>query len=503
MNTLILPKSALISVYYKEGLEDLCKQLHARHIRLYATGGTATFLSEKLGISVTKVESLTQFPEMMDGRVKTLHPRIFGGILARRENPKDMEECTRHEIPLFDLVVANLYPFAEHLGESAQSQTSFIDIGGPSLLRAAAKNFASVAVVSDPTDYPSLVAELSANSGGTELKFRKEQAARTFARTSAYDALIASEWTDSSDFPKHLSLSPRMPLRYGENPHQPAAWCGTPSWTLLQGKELSFNNLLDAESAIGMAQEVTMPCIAIVKHNNPCGVAVGPKPDVGIFARAFAADSQSAFGGIVAANFAVDGPMAEAMSPVFLEVIIAPEFTAEALTILSKKKNLRLIRWANPTRPAIDVRRALGGWLVQAADSKNTAPPTWQVVTKAVIPPDADKDLRLAWSVCKHVRSNAIVLVHDGMTLGIGAGQMSRVDSVKIAVEKAGAKLVSGTVLASDAFFPFRDNIDKLKGTGVVAIVQPGGSQRDAEVIEACNEAGIAMVFTGQRHFRH
>ncbi len=503
MSSLVIPKTALISVYYKEGLEDLCRKLHEKSIRLYATGGTATFLSQGLGIAVTKVESLTHFPEMMDGRVKTLHPRIFGGILARRENPKDMKECEEHEIPLFDLVVANLYPYAEHLGESAQSQTSFIDIGGPCLLRAAAKNFSSVTVVSDPSDYSGLISELEANAGATSVDYRKQQAAKTFQRTSAYDALIASEWSETFEFPKHLALSPVMALRYGENPHQKAAWCGVPSWTLLQGKELSFNNLLDAESAMGVVAEFSKPCIGIVKHNNPCGVALGSTPSAQIFSRAFEADNQSAFGGIVASNFPIDAATAEAMSAIFLEVVLAPDFSSEALAIFSKKKNLRLIRWPHPTRPGFDARRALGGWLVQDADSQSEAPPTWKVVTETQVPPASDADLKFAWSVCKHVRSNAIVLAKDLVTLGVGAGQMSRVDAVGIALNKAHQKLTPGTVLASDAFFPFRDNIDKLKGTGVTAIVQPGGSQRDPEVIQACNEAGISMIFTGQRHFRH
>ena len=324
-------RSALISVFDKRGLDHLAKELHAKGIKLYGTQGTANFLETSHGIPVTRIESLTQFPELMEGRVKTLHPRIFGGVLARRHVTKDLQEAEQHGVPLFDAVIGNLYPFAEHLGETEDEQSAFIDIGGPSLLRAASKNSISVTVVSDPDDYALFLEELSRNDGGTTLRFRRAMAAKTFQRTSEYDALIASEWTKSTTtLPTEIRLSPQTPLRYGENPHQKAAWCGTAKWKILQGKELSYNNLLDAESALGMVMEFSTPAVAIIKHNNPCGVASSEKALSEVASDALSCDEKSAFGGIVASNRPIDGETAEKLSPIFLEVVLAPQFSPEA-----------------------------------------------------------------------------------------------------------------------------------------------------------------------------
>jgi phosphoribosylaminoimidazolecarboxamide formyltransferase / IMP cyclohydrolase len=505
MEDLIRIKNALISVYDKTGLEELCRSLHRHGVKLYATQGTCEFLSKNFGISAEKVEALTQFPEMMEGRVKTLHPKIFGGILARRNNAKDLSEAEKAGIPLFDLIVGNLYPFAEHLGEAPFAQSAFIDIGGPSLLRAAAKNSEAVTVVSDPSDYPELLQSLASQDGQTPKTLRYEFAARTFLRTSRYDALIAGEWAKKSEataFPSQLHLLPQNKLRYGENPHQAAVWAGEAPWKILQGKELSFNNLLDADAAVALVSEFSQTSVVIVKHNNPCGVASGNASLSQIFSKALKADEKSAFGGIVALNRPVDEATAQAMSQIFLEVIVAPEFESSALKVLGAKKNLRLIEWKSPKRLPLDLRQALGGWLLQESGTAGI-PKETRVVTKINPSAEVKADLDFAWLVCKHVRSNAIVLARDLAILSVGAGQMSRVDSVQIALGKCSADALKGAVLASDAFFPFRDNIDLLRGKGIAAVIQPGGSQRDAEVIAACDEHGIAMVFTGERHFRH
>lgn len=496
-------RSALVSVFDKTGLEPLCRALQERHIAIYSTGGTASFI-EKLGIPVIALESVTEFPEMMDGRVKTLHPKVFGGILARREETEDREAAKRHGIPLFDLVCVNLYPFWEHRGKTLKEQTKFIDIGGPSMIRAASKNFESVAVLSHPQDYDDFLKEFREHQGSTTKEFRFAMAAKTFRRTSEYDAMIASEWEKAPSLPQSVSLTPQIHLRYGENPHQSAAWAGpTPTpWKVLQGKELSYNNLLDSEAALRIVGEFAKPAVSIVKHNNPCGVASFEAPVRDVFAMALTTDSKSAFGGIVAVNRPVDENAAEAMAAIFLEVVIAPSFSPKAIEIFSKKKNLRLIEWITPQFQPYEIRAALGGWLIQESDSCRE-PQELKVVTETKVPADGIEDLKFAWLVCKHVRSNAIVIAKNGVTLGIGAGQMSRVDAVTIALQKGAALGLQSAVLASDAFFPFRDNIDLLKGTGIRAVIQPGGSQRDPEVIQACNEHQIAMVFTGQRHFRH
>lgn len=503
MNESILPISrALISVFDKTGLEPLCHELKKNGVQIYSTGGTANYLAEK-GFEITSIESVTHFPEMMDGRVKTLHPKIFGGILARRNAPEDLASAKNHQIPLFDLVVVNLYPFWEHLNDSREVQAKYVDIGGPSLLRAAAKNAVSVTVLSSPNDYSGFISELN-QFKGTSLSFRYAKSAQTFQRTSEYDSLIAQTWLPKEEsLPQSISFGKLNPLRYGENPHQKAAWGSQDQkWKVLQGKELSYNNLLDADSAVRLNNEFSVPAVTIVKHNNPCGVASGDLPLTTLFTKALSCDSKSAFGGIVAVNREVTAEVAEAMVNIFLEVIIAPSFSSESKEILARKKNLRLIQWTQSPSHLIEVRSSLGGWLVQTPDLDG-APSDLKIVTNSnTLSPDLKSELNFAWLVTKHVRSNAIVITKSGQTLGIGAGQMSRVDAVQIALEKSRGK-TDGAVLASDAFFPFRDNIDLLKGSGIKAIIQPGGSQRDIEVIQACDEQGILMAFTGKRHFRH
>lgn len=492
-------QKVLVSVWDKSGLEILAPLFKSLGVETYSTGGTAKHL-ENLGLKVTAVEDVTEFPEMLAGRVKTLHPKIFGGILARREEKEDQKQVKEFGIPLFDLVIVNLYPFWDHLKDPTSDQAQFVDIGGPSMIRAAAKNHSHVTVASDPSDYPLLIEELKKYQG-TTYPFRKKMAGLTFERTSAYDAMIAKAWGES-ELPTQLPLAQQTPLRYGENPHQKAAWSGKPSWESLQGKELSYNNLLDSEAAVRLTSEFKETAVAIIKHNNPCGVASFPGKLADVYTAALNCDPKSAFGGIVSFNQPVDAATAELVSQHFFEVILAPEFEAAALDIFSKKKNLRLIRWEKPEFQTFEIRSSLGGFLIQTSDDAGVPPKLEPVTEKKIASPQMEKDLLFAWLVAKHVRSNAIVIAKNGKTLGIGAGQMSRVDAVEIALKRAGTES-TGAVLASDAFFPFRDNIDLLKNSGIQGIVQPGGSQRDGEVIQACNELGISMVFTGQRHFRH
>lgn len=496
-------RNALLSVSDKAGLEDLARALAANGVQLFSTGGTLKFLNETCGLPAESVESVTEFPEMMDGRLKTLHPKVFGGILARRDNADDEKNLTKFGMPYFDLVVVNLYPFANYRGQALSKQIENIDIGGPSLLRAAAKNHTFVNVLSDPSEYPAFIAHLEENSGKTLLAFRKGLALRTFARTAAYDAMIAEEWAPDSAFPSAVGLTPAQSLRYGENPHQKAAFVGTPDWKILQGKELSYNNLLDAEAATRLTEDFAQNACTIVKHNNPCGVAAGlGLSSLQLFKKAQEGDSVSAFGGIVAFNTAVDSECAQALSEIFLEVIIARSFSADALKILSKKSNLRLIEWARPRFHGFEVRAALGGWLVQDAD-RATLSGDFKVVSQKQPSAEELADLQFAWIVCKHVKSNAIVVAKKGQTAGIGAGQMSRIDSVKIAIEKSGPGRLKDAVLASDAFFPFRDNIDAIAPTGIKAIVAPGGSRNDQQVIDAANDQNLVLVFAPERHFRH
>lgn len=500
MSDSLLPiKKALLSVSDKSGLELLCRALHSQGVELFSTGGTAKFI-EALGFPVTLVESLAEFPEILEGRVKTLHPKVYGGILARRDNPGDQREVAQWDLTLFDLIVVNFYPFQEHLGKAHEEQAAFIDIGGPALIRAGSKNHRWVTVLSDPSDYSFFLEEIKLTAS-TSLSFRREMAKKSFLRVSQYDSAIFSEW-DKSPFPINFSLSPQQILRYGENPHQKAVWSGRPDWKMLQGKELSYNNLLDAESATQLVSEFEEPVVAIIKHNNPCAVAWGEEPLSILFERAFETDSQSSFGGIVAFNRPVDRACALKMCEVFLEVVIAPSFLPEALKVFENKKNLRLLEWPRPSFSKMEVRSAMGGWLVQQKDCLGNHTEFRRVNQEQSSKATSVSEMRGAWIVCKHTRSNAIVIVKNNRTVGMGAGQVSRVASMKIALEKAQAHL-NEAVIASDAFFPFRDSIDLLKNLGIKALIQPGGSQRDAEVIAACSELKIPLYFTGERHFKH
>ncbi len=495
-------RRALVSVYDKTGLTDFARGLDRLGISLIASGGTATALAEA-GIPVTPVEEVTGAPEMLSGRVKTLHPRIHGGILADRGVPSHGEDLAAQGIDPIDLVVVNLYPFLERPGIET------IDIGGPTMVRAAAKNHAWVGVVTDPGRYSALLDELGANGGRLSAATRADLALEAFAHTATYDAAIV-RWLDPEPLPRHLimPLDRVVPLRYGENPHQLAAryrdalgggWLDS----MIQhgGKELSFINLLDSESAWSLVHSFNEPACVIVKHANPCGVALGT--DIAdAYRKAFECDSLSAFGGVVAVNRPLDDTTAVAIGDVFTEVVLAPAFEPDALARLQTKKNVRLLECPVPTPPKLDLRRAGGGFLVQEVDRYDEDRSTWKVVTRTAPSEAAWRDLEFAWKVCAATGSNTIVLAKDGQAFGIGAGQQSRVHSAEIAAKKA-AERARGGVCASDAFFPFRDGVDTAVAAGAAAIAQPGGSMRDDEVVAAADDAGIAMVFTGRRHFRH
>jgi phosphoribosylaminoimidazolecarboxamide formyltransferase/IMP cyclohydrolase len=493
---------ALLSVYDKTGLVDFARGLAEKGVALLASGGTADAL-EQAGLAVTAVETVTGAPEMLGGRVKTLHPTIHAGILADRGDASHLADLERHGIGPIDLVVVNLYPFLE------RPSVETMDIGGPTMVRAAAKNSAWVAVVTDPDRYPSILEELAANEVTLSAATRAELALDAFAATAAYDAAIV-RWLDPDPLPRHLhvALDRVAPLRYGENPHQGGARYRdrhATGWLdgMVQhgGKELSFINLLDAEAAWTLVHAFAEPAVVIVKHANPCGVATGD--DVaGAYRRAFECDSLSAFGGVVAFNRPVSEEAAAAIGEVFTEVVVAPSYQEPALAALAAKKNLRLLEAPRPTPPRLDLRRAGGGFLVQEPDRYEADRASWKVVTRVAPTEEQWRDLEFAWKVCAAVGSNAIVLAKDGQAFGIGAGQQSRVHSAEIAARKAGDR-VAGGVCASDAFFPFRDAVDAAVSAGVKAIVQPGGSVRDDDVIAAADEAGVAMVFTGRRHFRH
>jgi phosphoribosylaminoimidazolecarboxamide formyltransferase/IMP cyclohydrolase len=507
---------ALISVYRKDGVVDLCRRLHGAGVEILSTGGTARLL-QAAGVPVLPVESVTGFPEMMDGRVKTLHPRVHGGILARRDDPAHRRQMEEHGIRPIDLVVVNLYPFAEvagHPGAGHAEAIEMIDIGGPAMIRSAAKNHAYVGVVVDPADYEAVGAEI-AETGGLSEATRRRLAAAAFRCTSRYDDAIGSYLAPGGGEagpPERfrLDLDRAFVLRYGENPHQRAAFYrepGDPAGTiagaeLLQGKALSFNNLLDLDAAHALAGEFEAPAAALIKHTNPCGCAVGATL-LEAFQRARETDPLSAFGGIVALNREVDGGCAAAILEGFVEAIVAPGFTAEALEAFRPKKALRVLRAAAPAAGAggWDLRRIRGGLLVQDADREPEGV-EWKVPTRRPPTPEERRALEFAWKVVRHVKSNAVVFTAEGRTLGIGAGQMSRIDSVNLARSKARLPL-RGSVVGSDAFFPFRDGIDAAAEAGATAVIQPGGSVRDAEVIAAADDHGLAMVFTGVRHFRH
>jgi phosphoribosylaminoimidazolecarboxamide formyltransferase/IMP cyclohydrolase len=502
---------ALVSCYDKTGIAELARALHERGVELVSTGSTAGVLREA-GVPVTEVAELTGFPECLDGRVKTLHPVVHAGILADRTDPAHVAELAELDITAIDLVVVNLYPFADTVRSGAPDADviEMIDIGGPTMVRAAAKNHGSVGVVVDPGDYDEVLEELAAH-GGLGAPLRRRLASTGFQHTAAYDAEVAAWFQREQDVPDrlHLALPLRQQLRYGENPHQRAGFYATEDAgglagaEQLHGKELSYNNLLDTDAAWGMATDLDEPCVAIIKHANPAGYAVGDDLATA-YRRALEGDPVSAFGGIVAANRPVDLATAEQLIEVFTEVVIAPGYDDDALEVLRTKKNLRILTTPNAQRPGahLGFRTVAGGVLVQDADTGPEPWGDWQVVTS--IQPDAATlaNLRFAWIAAKHTRSNAIVLAADGQVVGVGAGQMSRVDSVRLAVERSGERHV-GAVLASDAFFPFRDGPDAAAAAGIRAIVQPGGSVRDDEVVAAAEDHDIPMVFTGRRHFRH
>jgi phosphoribosylaminoimidazolecarboxamide formyltransferase/IMP cyclohydrolase len=516
---------ALLSVSDKKGVAEFARGLAARGVSLLSTGGTAKTLADA-GLPVTDVGAYTGFPEMLDGRVKTLHPKVHGGILARRDVAEHRAALSAHGIPAIDLVVVNLYPFRETVakpGCTLDDAIENIDIGGPAMVRAAAKNWPHVGVVVDPADYAALLAELAANGGalGDATRFRLMQ--KAFAHTASYDGAIANWLTArgpdgvAQDWPTsfHFAGAKVQDMRYGENPHQRAAFYrdeapapGTiATYRQLQGKELSYNNVADADAAWECVKTFAAPCCVIVKHANPCGVATA-ETTLDAYRTAFATDPTSAFGGIIAFNRAVDAATLEAVATQFLEVLIAPAYTDDALAAIARKANVRVLQVALPegdAHSAFDFKRVGGGFLMQSADARNVAPDELRVVTKKAPTPSQIADLLFAWRVAKYVKSNAIVYCGHGRTLGIGAGQMSRVDSTRIAAQKAASAGLSlaGSVVASDAFFPFRDGLDVVADQGADAVIQPGGSVRDNEVIAAADERGIAMVFTGIRHFRH
>ncbi|HYE48347.1 MAG TPA: bifunctional phosphoribosylaminoimidazolecarboxamide formyltransferase/IMP cyclohydrolase [Azospirillaceae bacterium] len=519
-------RRALISVSDKTGLVALAQALAARGVQILSTGGSAKRL-EEAGVPVTEVGDHTGFPEMMDGRVKTLHPKIHGGILARRDEAEHVAAMDAHGIPGIDLVVVNLYPFEETVAKGADFATCIenIDIGGPSLIRGAAKNHDFVTVVTGPEDYEAVMAELAANDGATTLELRRRLAAKAYARTAAYDAAI-SRWFAGQvgqEYPERVTLagSLRQTLRYGENPHQTAAFYvtgeqrpGIATAVQLQGKELSYNNLNDTDAAFELVAEFERPAIAIIKHANPCGVAEGESLREA-YARALACDPVSAFGGIIACNRPLDAATAEEIAKLFAEVVIAPDADEGARAALASKKNLRVLLtrdMPDPAAPGLYMKTVSGGFLLQNRDSGRVALDGLKVVTKRAPSGKELEDLLFAFRVAKHVKSNAIVYARDGATVGIGAGQMSRVDSSRIAAWKSrdaaeAAGLAEpgtrGSVVASDAFFPFADGLIAAAEAGVTAVIQPGGSMRDQEVIDAADARGLAMVFTGMRHFRH
>jgi phosphoribosylaminoimidazolecarboxamide formyltransferase / IMP cyclohydrolase len=527
-DTGIIPiRRALLSVYDKTGIVPLARSLAQDGIELISTGGTFRLLAAE-GIAVREVADLTGFPEMMDGRVKTLHPRIHGGLLAVRDNPEHAAALTDHRIAPIDLVVVNLYPFEETVrkGAAYDETVEQIDIGGPAMIRSAAKNHRFVAVVTDPADYETLLEDLR-EWGGLRFADRQRFAAKAFARSAAYDAAIAGWFGETlgDQHPAYRSFagSLREVLRYGENPHQWAAFYataearpGVATARQVQGKPLSFNNLNDTDAAFELISEFASgtPAVAIIKHANPCGVATGASL-VDAYRKALRTDPTSAFGGIVALNGSIDREAAEAIAAIFTEVIIAPDATPEALAILAGKKNLRVLLTgglADSRADGVTVKSLAGGLLVQSRDNLSVDDADLRVVTRRAPTAAEMDDLRFAMTVAKHVKSNAIVYAKDGATVGIGAGQMSRVDSTRIAhlksVEAAKAAglpeaLTAGSAVASDAFFPFADGLEAAVAAGATAVIQPGGSVRDSEVIAAADRAGIAMVFTGMRHFRH
>jgi len=518
---------ALISVFDKTGIVDFAKKLAALGIEILSTGGSAKTLREA-GLPVRDVSEFTGWPEMLGGRVKTLHPKVHGGLLFRRNLPEDQKQATEHGIAPIDLVVVNLYPFESTAAKkdlTAEDLIENIDIGGPTMLRSAAKNFESVTVITDPADYARVAQELE-SSRETSLTTRLDLARKVFATTSHYDGMIATELErlsvsahqialcEKPVLPQrlHLALRRQQELRYGENPHQAAALYipagralqGLAASNQLQGKELSYNNFVDLEAARSLAAEFQRPAAVIIKHNNPCGTAE-QETLRDAYLKALACDPISAFGGVLAFNRPVDAATAEDVAKLFAECIAAPAFDEKAKSIFAAKKNLRLLELPPGGLEAareLQLKRISGGMLVQQPDLGEIADSELRTVTKRAPSPEEMQNMRFAWKVCKHVKSNAIVFARDGATLGVGAGQMSRVDSVKLAIMKAQSPL-QGTVVASDAFFPFPDGVEEAAKAGATAVIQPGGSVRDNDVVAAADRLGLAMVFTGMRHFLH
>ncbi len=520
-------ENALISVSDKLGLAEFARGLASAGVRIYSTGGTARHLREN-GLEVVDVAQYTGFPEMMDGRVKTLHPKIFAGILCRRDRQDDMRSIQEHQIVPMDLVVVNLYPFEATIarpGVTPEQAIEQIDIGGPSLVRAAAKNHAFVTIATDPEQYAEILEQIQQH-GGTHSALRQWLASEAFHRTARYDAAISRYFAKMTDqetsrerFPHHLNLSLERvaPLRYGENPHQRAALYSFghaegPSLITarqLNGKELSYNNLLDLDAALAIVRGLPRAAATVIKHSNPCGAASAADLSVAL-ERAFAGDPVSAFGSILGVNRPLDRQAAEVLCTpgLFIEAIIAPEYDAEALELLKTKprwrNNVRIMETGSLDMPAeeTDYRHVEGGMLLQDADIRADDPAQWRVVTKTPLPEALQPELEFAWTIVRYIKSNAIAVTRDQSLCGAGAGQMSRVDSVQIALQKAQDRS-QGAVLSSDAFFPFPDSIEQAAKAGIQAIIQPGGSKRDEEVIRACDQFGLPMVFTGRRHFRH
>jgi phosphoribosylaminoimidazolecarboxamide formyltransferase/IMP cyclohydrolase len=519
-------KQALISVSDKTGVLEFVRALVAMNVRLLSTGGTAKLLAEH-GLSVTEVADYTGVPEMLDGRVKTLHPKIHGGILARRDLPQHMKALAQHDIPTIDMVVVNLYPFQQTVAKhdcSLEEAIENIDIGGPAMLRSSAKNHKDVVVICDPSDYQRVLDEMQANSGEVSAHTRFDLAIKVFAHTAQYDGAITNYLSSLGADKQHqtrtiypstlnLQFAKVQDMRYGENPHQSAAFYrdvnaidgALANYRQLKGKELSYNNIADADAAWECVKTLDAPACVIVKHANPCGVAVGVDA-LDAYSKAFKTDPTSAFGGIIAFNCALDTHAAEAVAQQFVEVLIAPAFSHGARQVFESKQNVRLLEI--PLGIALnqfDMKRVGGGLLLQSSDAKNVQADELTIVSKKQPTPAQLKDMMFAWRVAKFVKSNAIVFCGNGMTLGVGAGQMSRIDSARIAsikAQNAGLSL-AGSVVASDAFFPFRDGLDVVVAAGATCVIQPGGSMRDQEVIDAADEQGVVMAYTGTRHFRH
>lgn len=519
-------KQALISVSDKTGVLEFARELSALGVKLLSTGGTAKLLADN-GLAVTEVADYTGFPEMLDGRVKTLHPKVHGGILARRDFPEHVAALEQHGIPTIDIVVVNLYPFQQTVAKaecSLEDAIENIDIGGPTMLRSSAKNHKDVTVIVDPSDYAVVLAEMKANKNVVSYDTKFTLAKKVFAHTAQYDVAITNYLTSlgedkahttRSAYPQTLNLhfDKVQEMRYGENPHQSAAFYrdlkavdgALANYKQLQGKELSYNNIADSDAAWECVKSFKESACVIVKHANPCGVAVAPTP-FDAYSKALQTDPTSAFGGIIAFNRELDGKAAEIVAKQFVEVLIAPSFTAEAKAIFAAKQNVRLLEIALGNEVnQYDVKRVGGGLLVQAPDAKNVLQEELRVVSKLQPTPQQMADMMFAWRVAKYVKSNAIVFCGNGMTLGVGAGQMSRIDSARIAsikAQNAGLSL-AGSAVASDAFFPFRDGLDVVVDAGATCVIHPGGSMRDQEVIDAADERGVVMVYTGTRHFRH